>query len=56
MMLVPTLQRMVDYTTFADFWVNHEIRQEQLDRQNEGEMSYGDYCINRMVARMLSLK
>ncbi len=53
MILVPTLQKMVDDIVAQDFWVNHRKNREDLDRQNEGELSYDDYVINQMTARML---
>ena len=55
-MLVPTLQNVVVQVAIAqDFWDNHRKCQDDLDRQNEGELSYHDHVINRMTARMLGL-
>jgi len=40
MMLVPTLERMVGELVAQDFWANHARCQVDLDRQNEGDLSF----------------
>jgi hypothetical protein len=40
MPLVPTLEKMVAGLVAQDFWDNHARCQTDLDRQNEGELSF----------------
>lgn len=38
--LVQTLEKTVGEIIAKDFWANHHKHQDDLDRQNEGELSF----------------
>lgn len=49
--LVPALERMVGEIVAKDFWANHLINQNELDRQNEPDMGVIRHLVESFLGK-----